>query len=158
MRRYLALFAIPLAACADNAPGTSALVRDSAVVRIVENSAPLWQPGDQWHLSGNPTVDIGAVDGDADQQLFQVMDAARLPDGRIVISSRGTKVPSARNPPSVASRWRCGCQFAREPWVWIEATRPTERSGSPTVARMNDVTVRAATRARSPSRARWYRK
>ena len=32
MRRCLVLLAIPLAACADNAPGTSALVRDSAGV------------------------------------------------------------------------------------------------------------------------------
>ena len=39
MRSLLALFAITLAACADNAPDTSALVRDSAGVKIVEYQA-----------------------------------------------------------------------------------------------------------------------
>jgi len=41
-------------------------------------------------------------------------------------SGSSTKVPSARNPPSVTSRCKCGCQFAREPWVWIDATTPTD--------------------------------
>jgi hypothetical protein len=50
-----------------------------------------------------------------------------------------------------------GCQLASEPWVWIEATMPTESARSPVVARMKAVTVRAATRERSPSRARRYR-
>jgi len=42
--------------------------------------------------------------------------------------------------------WKWGCQLTREPWVWIDETIPTERSRSPRVARMNAVTVRAATR------------
>jgi hypothetical protein len=39
-----------------------------------------------------------------------------------------TKVPSGRKPPSVTSRCRCGCQFAREPCVCKHATMPTARS------------------------------
>ena len=46
-------------------------------------------------------------------------------------SGNGTKLPSGRNPPSVTSRCKCGCELAREPWVWMDATMPTERSRSP---------------------------
>lgn len=89
MRRCLVLFAIPLAACADDAPGTSALVSDSAGVRIVENTSPVWQPGEEWRLSAQPSVDIGGGDVEEDQ-LFRVEGALRLSDGRIVISNGGS--------------------------------------------------------------------
>ena len=43
MRRILALLAVSLAACTNDTPRTStALVRDSAGVRIVESHAPQW--------------------------------------------------------------------------------------------------------------------
>jgi hypothetical protein len=48
------------------------------------------------------------------------------------------------------SRCKCGCQLASDPWVWIDETMATARSFSSTVARMNEVTVRAATRESSP--------
>src|ERR1035437_5074588 len=68
-----------------------------------------------------------------------------------------TNVPSGRNPPSVTRRWRCGCQLAREPCVWRQATIPTARSRSPLSVRIGAVRVHAATRAISPSRRRRYR-
>ncbi len=64
MHRCLALFAIPLAACADHAPDTSALVRDSAGVRIVENTTSQWQDGEAWRLSPEPVVAIGDAGGE----------------------------------------------------------------------------------------------
>ncbi len=89
MHRCLALFAIPLAACADNAPGTSALVRDSAGVRIVENSEQL-KKRPIWRVLPNPLVRIGAQDGDPAYQLFVARSASRLSDGTIVIANAGT--------------------------------------------------------------------
>ena len=85
LRRCLALFAIPLAACADNAPGTSAIVRDSAGIRIVENTTPLWQPGQEWRLSAEPVVDIGSVSAGEEYELFQVWSPVRLSNGSIVV-------------------------------------------------------------------------
>ena len=49
---------------------------------------------------------------------------------------------------------RCGCQLAREPCVCKHATMPTARSRTPVSVRIAAVTVRAATRAISPSRRR----
>jgi len=66
-------------------------VRDSAGVRIVENTTPLWQEGEAWHLSPEPVVDIGAVSGDPNYELFRVGSAVRLDDGRIVIANNGTQ-------------------------------------------------------------------
>ena len=76
-----------LAACGDNVPRAgTAVVRDSAGVRIVENSAPQWQEGREWRLSGEPVVDIGGGDVDEDQ-LYQVRGAVRLSNGTIVVGN-----------------------------------------------------------------------
>ena len=88
MRLCLVLFAIPLAACADNAPGTSALVRDSAGVKIVEHPAGYSAP--TWQLGAAPRLDIGAESGDSSTLLYQVEGAHRLSDGRIVVANRST--------------------------------------------------------------------
>ena len=79
-----------LAACGDNVsrPDT-AVVRDSAGVRIVENSRPLWQPGEEWRLSPDPVVDIGGGDMEEDQ-LFRVVGALRLSDDRVIVANGGT--------------------------------------------------------------------
>ena len=89
LRRCLALFAVPLAACADPAPQNTAVVRDSAGVRIVENSTPIWHEGEAWRLSPEPIVDIGGGDTE-DDQLFRVTGAARLSNGQIVIANGGS--------------------------------------------------------------------
>ena len=77
--------------------------------------------------------------------------------GGIVRGPRHTKVPSGRKPPSVTRRCAWGCQLAREPCVCQHAMIPTARSRSPVSVRMAAVTMRAATRAISPSRRRRYR-
>lgn len=90
LRRCLALLAIPLMACTDDTPRAStAIVRDSAGVRIVENTSPLWQDGQEWHLGEEPVVDIGGGDTEEDQ-LFRVRDATRLGDGAIAVADGGS--------------------------------------------------------------------
>lgn len=67
----------------------SVQTRDSAGVRIVENrgAAP---PVPAWTVDTLPLVSIGG-DGQPGGPLFQVTDAMRLPDGRIVVASAGTQ-------------------------------------------------------------------
>jgi hypothetical protein len=74
----------------DATASTRATVRDSAGVQIVENSTPAWPAGTGWHLSAEPLVSIGAVNGDPHYQLSGVSGAVRLSDGRIVIANRGS--------------------------------------------------------------------
>jgi hypothetical protein len=86
------LFLPLLAACGggvSNAAGP--VVRDSAGVRIVENTVGAWSEADAWRLAPSPQIDIGGVEGDPTQQLFGVGDVARLPDGRIVIAHYGSQ-------------------------------------------------------------------
>ena len=65
MRRCLALLAVSLVACTNDTPRTStALVRDSAGVRIVESHAPQWDDVTAWRLGGAPLIDIGGETGD----------------------------------------------------------------------------------------------
>lgn len=45
---------------------------------------------EQWQLSGEPTLDIGVVEGDELYQLHEVRDAVRLGDGRIAVAHQGT--------------------------------------------------------------------
>jgi hypothetical protein len=90
--RFLSLLfvAITLGACTgDTGQRSRAVVRDSAGIRIVENTAPLWQEGEEWYLGAEPSVDIGGGGTDEDL-LFRVEGALRLSDGRIVISNGGS--------------------------------------------------------------------
>ena len=86
------LAAVTLVACWACAPinkPNAFVVRDSATIRIVENTTPLWQEGKEWHLSAVPVVDIGEGGG-PDYELFRVGSAFRLNDGRIAIANRST--------------------------------------------------------------------
>lgn len=80
-----------LTACGgDGSVAARATVRDSAGVRIVENSAPAWRTTEAWHLSDVPRVDIGVVEGDPHYQFDNVTGALRLRDGRIVVANAGS--------------------------------------------------------------------
>lgn len=80
-----------LAACgAGERAATDIAVRDSAGIAIVENTAAVWPEGGGWHLSPEPLVEIGALDGAPEDQLFRVVGARRLGDGRIVVANSGT--------------------------------------------------------------------
>lgn len=69
---------------APDAPPLST-TRDSAGVTVVENRLP--QPGElpYWKVAEEPTLSIGAVDGDTGLDFIRVDEASRLSDGRIVV-------------------------------------------------------------------------
>jgi hypothetical protein len=70
---------------------SGAQVRDSAGIRIVENESQVWAGEEVLRLSRQPIVDIGADEGDPDYELFRIVGAVRLDDGRIVVASDGSK-------------------------------------------------------------------
>ncbi|HEV2734629.1 MAG TPA: hypothetical protein VGV85_07310, partial [Longimicrobiaceae bacterium] len=82
--------AVLLAACGDSPARTTttAVVRDSAGIAIVENPE---EAGDSmaWRVASRPELDVGggAV---ATDQLFQALAATRLTDGRVVVANAGT--------------------------------------------------------------------
>lgn len=91
MKKALPLLVIvAFGACTgDHTDQPGAAVRDSAGIRIVENTTPLWQQGQAWHLSTEPVVDIGAQ-SDPLYELFRVNGAVRLATGEIVIANAGS--------------------------------------------------------------------
>jgi hypothetical protein len=76
---------------AGGAPAIQPVVRDSAGITIVENHAPLWREGEGWHVSAEPELEIGMVDGPLPYQLDRVQSAVRLPDGSIAIADGGSR-------------------------------------------------------------------
>ena len=93
MSQYTAVLVVAatLVACSACAPTNTpdtAVVRDSAGVRIVEN--PPGAPGPEWHLSREPVVEIGDASRGQEYELFQVWSALRLSDGRIVVANGGS--------------------------------------------------------------------
>jgi len=66
-------------------------LRDSAGIRIVENSRPPDGSRLGWRIGRQPEVSIGLLAGDDPYLLFAVTDATVLSDGRIVVVNRGTR-------------------------------------------------------------------
>jgi len=89
------LFTIVCWSCVDSGqdePNTGSiaqLARDSAGVRIVENTSPSWNDEDAWRLGDAAVIDIGASGGDPKYELYRVRDVLGMPDGRIVIANGG---------------------------------------------------------------------
>jgi hypothetical protein len=77
--------------CAGAVPDSGSVVRDSAGVTIVESTVPLWQSGEEWHVSTTPSIAIGETQGADEYQLFRVVGACRLADGRIVVANWGSQ-------------------------------------------------------------------
>lgn len=65
-------------------------VRDSAGITIVESPRPAEGSRLGWEVGSKPQVSIGAALGEADYQLYEVGDATRLADGRIVVANGGS--------------------------------------------------------------------
>ncbi len=61
--------------------------RDSAGVVIAENAGELTVGSGGWVVSPEPTLQIGAMEGDEDYLLFRVWGATRLSDGRIAVAN-----------------------------------------------------------------------
>jgi hypothetical protein len=72
-------------------PAATAVIRDSAGITIVENSAPASHRVDIWRLSASPVVEIGALEDEPSHQFTEVASALRMSDGRIVVGDRGTR-------------------------------------------------------------------
>ena len=79
-----------LSGCGRERTARAVLRWDSAGVEIVESIRPVWGEGESWTIDPNPIVDIGAPDGPPENQLYVVVGAARVPNGRIVVANRGT--------------------------------------------------------------------
>ncbi len=65
-------------------------VRDSAGVTIVESSRPAPDSRLGWRVGEEPRVRFGAAEGETAYQLYEVGDATRLDDGRIVVANGGS--------------------------------------------------------------------
>lgn len=74
----------------DSGPALRSEVRDSAGVMIVENARPVTGSRLDWRVGEAPAVSIGTLEGDEGDMLFLVLDATRLPDGRIVLANAGS--------------------------------------------------------------------
>jgi hypothetical protein len=96
-----------LAACADRNPGrVTYAVRDSAGIRIVENTGPAWQNGQEWSIAPDPVLRVGSIDGETAYQFYGIRAVDLTEDGGIVVldgasaelrryDGRGTHVWSA---------------------------------------------------------------
>ena len=87
------LLALP-AACesSDDATpyGLHAVVEDSAGVTIVTNDPPAPDSRLPWRFGAQPSLSIGSVTSGEAYELFRVLDATLLADGRIVIANSGS--------------------------------------------------------------------
>lgn len=70
---------------------STATRRDSVGVEIVENPLSWDEAGSFGRLALPPLLDLGVVEGDPAHQFHQVYDAARLPDGRLVVLDNGSR-------------------------------------------------------------------
>lgn len=83
-------FAFASIACENTPAPEAGAMRDSAGIMIVENESALWNDASAWHVSSEPTVTIGVLDGKPEYQLFRASGAFALSDGRIVVANNGT--------------------------------------------------------------------
>lgn len=86
----LASLTLVLAACDENDANDHVVTRDSSGVMIVESQGPAWREGAGWHLSSQPTLEIGQTDGPPEYQFHRVEGARLLEDGRVVVADAGS--------------------------------------------------------------------
>ena len=87
------LFVLLLAACApdrDAGSGPATVTSDSAGIQIVENARPADGSRLPWRIAPEPAASIGVLEGEEPYMLHYVIDATKLPDGRIVVANNGT--------------------------------------------------------------------
>lgn len=88
--------AVAFAACdndadpADRPEPLAHSVKDSAGVTIVESARPAPDSRFDWQFGAEPQVSFGGAMGETEHPLYQVGDATRLPDGRIVVANGGS--------------------------------------------------------------------
>lgn len=75
----------------DETSGGSATVRDSVGILIVENRGPVPADGGGWAIASEPSLVIGAVEGDSNYQFFGISGAHRTADGSFVVVNAGSR-------------------------------------------------------------------
>jgi len=90
------LLALAIPACGGDAPsgapGTSSVtVRDSAGVRIVENTDSAWTDDTRWRLADEPDLRIGSVDGSVPGTDLTGSILVRMLGDRVLVLDRGTE-------------------------------------------------------------------
>jgi hypothetical protein len=85
----VALLAVA-AACGGEQGRDRVTVRDSAGIRITENSWPVGWDLPACPVDAEPELDIGVVEGAPEYQLYRVFDALGLNDGRIAVVNQGS--------------------------------------------------------------------
>jgi len=91
----LVVLTLLLSACGSEAPsGPTFTVRDSVGISIAENRGEVSEDSGGWTISPEPTLQIGAMEGDEAYLLFRVWGAARLSDGRIAVANN--RAPDVR--------------------------------------------------------------
>lgn len=93
----LTLLFVPLVlvACGGaTSSGPTVALRDSAGVSIVENRGELPEGGGGWAVAPEPSLRIGAMEGDENYLLFRPWGAVRLSDGRIAVANN--RAPDVR--------------------------------------------------------------
>lgn len=91
----VAVFAVSICIGSDSASTTRLdiphpMVQDATDPVVVENRRPEPDSRLPWRIGAEPSLSIGSVAGGGPNQLFRVLDATRLPDGRIVIANAGS--------------------------------------------------------------------
>lgn len=66
-------------------------VRDSAGITIVENRLLESVPVARWEIAAEPVFEVGALDGDPEYVLHDVLSAVRFSDGGVVVANSGTR-------------------------------------------------------------------
>lgn len=72
------------------ADGPRVAVHDSTGVTIVDNDAPAPDSRLPWRFGEQPSLSIGSVESGEAYELFRVLDATLLADGRVVIANAGS--------------------------------------------------------------------
>lgn len=85
-----------LAACGGAEPEFRTVVQDSAGIRVVENHGLSALDALGWTVEEQPVLDLGG--GGSAPELYQVMDAVRLQDERIVVASNGSTALQVYSP------------------------------------------------------------
>lgn len=91
MRLFLAgALSIVVGACNLEQQGSDWSVRDSADVRVLTSTRPLWEAGEAWQIGTEPLLSIGDVEGDPTTQFQQVVGLVRLSDSVLLVGDAGS--------------------------------------------------------------------
>ena len=89
MRAGVALVLLA-AACESAPPPVASTSRaDSAGIEVVTANTPDWGPDEGWTVDPEPAVEIGVLTGDPDYEFVDLIAAARLARGDIVVADQG---------------------------------------------------------------------